>query len=200
MTDRAVVVANVACWGVVLLVWFVGFLYNALHPSTERIRGQSGSMELAGAAVLASAIVVILGREWAQNFAVEAAWVRVLGLGVLVLSTAFALWARFSLGRLWSIGPRVGKDRRLRTRGPYEVTRHPIYTGLLGMLLGTTLLAGIGQWIVLVPVGLIGFAVKIRAEEHLLLVIFPDEYPRYRERVPQLVPGLHVLRHLRIHA
>jgi protein-S-isoprenylcysteine O-methyltransferase Ste14 len=31
------------------------------------------------------------------------------------------------------------------------VTRHPIYTGVLGMLLGATLLIGIGQWIVLFP-------------------------------------------------
>ena len=74
------------------------------------------------------------------------------------------------------------------------MTRHPIYTGLLGMLLGATLLSGIGQWIVLFPVGLILFEVKIRMEEHLMLATFPDEYPRYRRQVPQLVPGLYVLR------
>jgi protein-S-isoprenylcysteine O-methyltransferase Ste14 len=65
---------------------------------------------------------------------------------------------------------------------------------LLGMLLGVTLLSGIGQWIVLFPVGLILFEVKIRMEEHLMLVTFPEEYPRYRRQVPQLVPGLFVLR------
>ena len=36
--------------------------------------------------------------------------------------------------------------------------------------------------------------VKIRMEEHLMLATFPDEYPRYRRQVPQLVPGLYVLR------
>ena len=36
--------------------------------------------------------------------------------------------------------------RGLRTDGPYAITRHPIYTGLLGMLLGTALLGGLGQW------------------------------------------------------
>jgi protein-S-isoprenylcysteine O-methyltransferase Ste14 len=74
------------------------------------------------------------------------------------------------------------------------VTRHPIYTGVLGMLFGATLLSGIGQWIVLFPVGLVLFEVKIRMEEHLMLATFPDEYPRYRRQVPQLVPGLYVLR------
>jgi protein-S-isoprenylcysteine O-methyltransferase Ste14 len=31
-------------------------------------------------------------------------------------------------------------------------------------------------------------------EEHLMLAAFPDKYPRYRRQVPQLVPGLYVLR------
>ncbi len=74
------------------------------------------------------------------------------------------------------------------------MTRHPIYTGLLGMMLGATLLSGIGQWIVLFPVGLILFEVKIRMEEHLMLATFPEKYPGYRRQVPQLVPGLFILR------
>lgn len=90
--------------------------------------------------------------------------------------------------------PRERTRSQLRTHGPYAVTRHPIYTGLLGMLLGATLLSGIGQWIVLFPVGLIVVEVKIRMEEHLMLAAFPEKYPRYRRQVPQLVPGLFVLR------
>ena len=98
---------------------------------------------------------------------------------------------------MWSVAPKVKDDHQLRTRGPYAVTRHPIYTGVLGMLLGATLLSGIGQWIVLFPVGLVVFEVKIRMEERLMIVTFPDEYPRYRRRVPQFVPGLYVLRQRR---
>jgi protein-S-isoprenylcysteine O-methyltransferase Ste14 len=60
------------------------------------------------------------------------------------------------------------------------------------MLIGATLLSGIGQWIVLFPVALIVFEVKIRMEERLMVATFPDDYPRYRRRVPQLVPGLYV--------
>jgi protein-S-isoprenylcysteine O-methyltransferase Ste14 len=124
-------------------------------------------------------------------------WIRVLGLAVLVASTVLTLWARFSLGTSWSVAPMVRGDHRLRTRGPYAVTRHPIYTGLLGMLLGATLLSGIGQWIVLFPVGLVVFEAKIHMEERLMVATFPEQYPRYRRQVPQLVPGLYALRHRR---
>ena len=137
--------------------------------------------------------LVVVGRSHFDGLVVGALWVRVLGLAVLVVSTVFTLWARFSLGTMWSLAPQVKDDHRLRTHGPYAVTRHPIYTGVLGMLLGATLLSGIGQWIVLLPVGLVLFEVKIRMEEHLMLATFPEEYPGYRRQVPQLVPGLYAL-------
>jgi len=81
-----------------------------------------------------------------------AAWARILGLPILVAATAFAIWARIALGAIWSAAPTVLEEHKLRTSGPYSVTRHPIYTGLLAMLAGTALLAGGGRWIVAFPV------------------------------------------------
>ena len=192
------------CVGVVVLVWVAGALYNAAHtlhsaPHAPRQRPRSqpgltaGDGGLIGLAVVCAGLATV-GRSHFDDLAVGALWVRVLGLAVLVASTVLTLWARFSLGTMWSMAPKVKGDHQLRTRGPYAVTRHPIYTGVLGMLLGATLLSGIGQWIVLFPVGLIVFEVKIRMEERLMVATFPEEYPQYRRRVPQLVPGLYVLR------
>ena len=188
------------CVGAVVLVWVAGALYNAFHTPhnaspapREQVRSQPGSTALMVVAVVCVGLAIV-SRSHFDGLAVGAWWVRVLGLAVLVASTVFTLWARFSLGTMWSVAPKVTGDRHLRTHGPYAVTRHPIYTGVLGMILGATLLSGIGQWIVLFPVGLILFEVKIRMEEHLMVATFPDEYPRYRRQVPQLVPGLYVLR------
>jgi protein-S-isoprenylcysteine O-methyltransferase Ste14 len=188
------------CVGAVVAVWAAGALYNALDrlrnasdAPRERIRSQPGSTALIVVAVGCAGLAVA-GRGHFDGLAVGALWARVLGLAVLAASTVFTLWARFSLGTMWSMAPMVKGDHQLRTRGPYAVTRHPIYTGLLGMLLGATLLSGIGQWIVLFPVGLILVEVKIRMEEHLMLAAFPDDYPRYRHQVPQLIPGLYALR------
>ncbi len=198
-------VAGIAvCVGVVVLVWVAGALYNAvhtLHSAPHGPREQPGSLPgltardggLIGVAVVCVGLAVV-SRGHFDGLAIGALWVRVLGLAVLVASTVLTLRARFSLGTMWSVAPKVKGDQRLRTHGPYAVTRHPIYTGLLGMLLGATLISGIGQWIVLFPVGLILFEVKIRMEERLMVATFPEEYSRYRRQVPQLVPGLYVLR------
>ena len=193
MNDQIVIVASAACWGTVLIVWLAGALYNARYAPKETIRAESRPVRLAAATFLACSAVLLLGRGLVQNLVVDAAWVRFTGLAILIASTAFALWARFSLGTSWSVAPEVGGDRRLRTQGPYAVTRHPIYTGLLGMILGTALLAGLGQAILAVVAGVIVFSVKIQAEERLLLANFPDAYPAYRQRVPQLIPGLGML-------
>ena len=189
------------CVGVVVVVWVAGALYNAVqtlrhasHGPRERLRNQSGSTALTVTAVVCAGLAII-SRSRFDDLAVGALWVRVFGLAVLVASTVFTLWARFTLGTMWSAAPKVKDDHQLQTDGPYAVTRHPIYTGLLGMMLGATLLSGIGQWIVLFPVGLVLFEVKIRMEEHLMLATFPEEYPPYRRRVPQLIPGLYALRH-----
>jgi protein-S-isoprenylcysteine O-methyltransferase Ste14 len=39
--------------------------------------------------------------------------------------------------------------------------------------------------------------IKIHVEERLMLAEFPDDYTRYREQVPQLIPGLRLPRRRR---
>jgi protein-S-isoprenylcysteine O-methyltransferase Ste14 len=186
--DLLVLAANVVCWGAIVAVWVVAAIREAGTRPAARARGSTslGTSLLAFVAVVA---IVLVGRSILAPFTVDAAWVRVIGAGVLIGSTAFAIWARLALGSSWSIGPRAAADRGLRTDGPYAITRHPIYTGLLGMLVGSALLGGLGQAIVIIPVGLVIAGFKIRSEERLLLATFPDAYLAYRERVPALIPG-----------
>ena len=193
MTDVLVEVSLYACWGIVVLVWILGAAYNARRAPRERIRDRSGAPAYL-VAIAVCAVVVAAGYDFLHNLTLDAEWARILGSAVLAASTVFTLWARFALGTMWSVAPEVGGDRHLRTSGPYGVTRHPIYSGLVGMLLGTMLLAGVHEFIVLVPAALALFEVKICQEERLMLEAFPNEYPDYRRQVPQIVPGLRLLR------
>jgi protein-S-isoprenylcysteine O-methyltransferase Ste14 len=83
---------------------------------------------------LASAIAAIFSDDLLPSgVIIRSSWLQIPGLALLVISAAFAVWARLALGFV---------------------------------------------------------ELKIYREERLLLATFPDEYPRYRSRVPQLVPGL----------
>jgi protein-S-isoprenylcysteine O-methyltransferase Ste14 len=130
-----------------------------------------------------------------HHFSDHSRWIELPGFALLVVSTAFTLWARFRLGRMWSASPNVLRTgHQLRTDGPYSITRHPIYTGLFGMLLGTVLLNGIGASLAFLIIGAAVLATRIPIEERLMSKTFPDEYARYRKRVPMFVPGVQLLR------
>jgi protein-S-isoprenylcysteine O-methyltransferase Ste14 len=185
-----VVVGVAACWGLIVLAWVAGALYNAARGPRAGSKPRRLSNVVTGFAVaaLAWAIVRVLPSSDWQSLAVGTAWVRLLGLAILVCSTAFAFWARVALGSMWSSSPTVKVEHQLRTDGPYAVTRHPLYTGLLGMLLGTVLSVGFGHWLLTLPLALLFIEIRIHEEERLMLATFPEAYPRYHRRVPQLVP------------
>ena len=187
-------VAITACWGVVVLVWVIGALYNAARGPTggRRSARRSFAGRMFAVAVIVAVVAVVRlvpGRDW-HALHVDSLWVTLLGLAVLLPSTAFTLWARAALGTMWSMDAVVKQGHELRTDGPYDITRHPIYTGMLGMLLGSLLLAGVGRSLLILLAGVVFFEVKIREEERLMSATFPDQYARYRQRVPQLIPGL----------
>jgi protein-S-isoprenylcysteine O-methyltransferase Ste14 len=187
--DLLVLVANVACWGSVVVLWVVTALRDARTPAA-RTRGSTDPW-LMVIAIVAVAAILLIGRSLLAPLSVDEAWVRVIGALVLVGSTLLAVRARLALGRSWSVEPRAGTEADLRTDGPYAMTRHPIYTGLLGMLLGSAILGGLGQWLVLPAAGWVVAELKIRSEERLLLATFPDTYRAYQGRVPRLVPRWH---------
>ena len=181
-----------ACWVAVLAIWIAGAIVGVLRGPRERHRDRSG-FAVYVLVTMACAVAVLAGYGFFRSLAFDAAWAELIGLVALLASTGFAILARFALRSMWSVGPEVGGDGSLRTGGPYGVTRHPIYTGLLGMIIGTTLLAGGRELIALALVALVLFEVKIYQEERLLVATFPDEYSDYRRRVPQIAPGLQLL-------
>jgi protein-S-isoprenylcysteine O-methyltransferase Ste14 len=189
-------VAISLCWAVFVLTWAIGAAYNAFRG--PRRSGRAAPRPFLAAtivvAALALAVVRLVPADGWQRLRVDSPWATIVGLAVLLPSTAFALWARVALGTMWSLDPVVKEAHQLRTEGPYGITRHPIYTGMLGMFVGSVLLAGGARSILVLPVAVVLFEAKINAEEGLLSAAFPQEYRRYRQRVPQLIPGLGRLR------
>jgi protein-S-isoprenylcysteine O-methyltransferase Ste14 len=162
------------CWCAFVVTWLAAENYSEGRAPAERTRSRFGTAVTPGLIIVTVISVAVPKADW-----------------ILLAATAFTIWARLVLGIMWSGAPAVKQEHQLRTGGPYGITRHPIYTGILGMLLGSMLVAGAGRWIVPFPVFLVLLEIKIRIEERFMLTEFPDDYPRYRHRVPRLVPGLH---------
>ncbi len=182
------------CWGAFIVVWLGGYLYNlARAPRSVRARGGIGIGGWVGRVLIALVVILLVSQRGPAlgvlSLEVTAApAVSAIGAAVLIAATAFTLWARFSLGTMWSSTPTIKAGHELHMDGPYAITRHPIYTGMLGMFLGTTLLTGSALVLAGFAVFTVYVAMKIQAEEQLLTETFGDEYRRFQRAVPAVIP------------
>jgi protein-S-isoprenylcysteine O-methyltransferase Ste14 len=175
------------CWIAFVVVWTVGAAVARQTGPADRRRRDLAST-IAGFVAFG---IVVSPRSWWRPLTIGAPGLRLVGLVLLVVATAGAIWARVALGAMWASSARISAHHVLRTGGPYRITRHPIYTAILGMVAATVLTQGLGRWAPLFVVILFLVFVKVRDEERLLVEQFPIEYERYRSRVPQLIPRLH---------
>ena len=115
------------------------------------------------------------------------------GAGVLCL--AVGLWwfnrSHSDLGAYWSVTLELRENHRLITQGVYRYVRHPMYAALFVYAIGQALT--VPNWVAgpsyLVAFGIL-FALRIGAEERMMLETFGDEYAAYRARTKRLVPGI----------
>jgi protein-S-isoprenylcysteine O-methyltransferase Ste14 len=114
-------------------------------------------------------------------------------LAVLFLLSAIALsWSGTrALGRQWRVDAGLGQDHELITAGPYKLVRHPIYTSMLCILLGTGLMVT-PLWLLILAmiVFLIGTEIRVRIEDRLLASRFADRFDEYERSVPAYIPFL----------
>lgn len=178
---------NGVCWGAVGLLWILGAIYNFLKsPRTESRRARYDWLILSGLAV-----AVLHFAPHLTNFSLfHIFWLEIVGAFLLIAATFYTLWARWVLGTMWASHAVVREGHRLVTTGPYKITRHPIYSGLLGMILGSALSLGQGMAVLSFVAVLLFFLIRIRHEEQLMIMTFGDQYAEYQKRVPALIPGV----------
>lgn len=116
----------------------------------------------------------------------EPAWI--LGAVICLFGLATAIWARWVLAGNWSSEVTFKQAHELVRTGPYHFVRHPIYTGLISMCLGTAMATGqLHSWLGVLLL-CVGFWIKLKLEERLMLQHFPHDYPAYQKQVKALVP------------
>lgn len=110
---------------------------------------------------------------------------------IAVLSAWLVIDAIRALGKQFAVAARVISGHELIITGPFQVVRHPIYSGMLGLLVATGI--AFSTWLGLIlsiAVYLAGTTIRIRREESLLRETFGAEFEEYAREVPALVPGL----------
>jgi protein-S-isoprenylcysteine O-methyltransferase Ste14 len=91
------------------------------------------------------------------------------------------------LGRNIQVNPAPKADAVLVTAGVYQWFRHPIYTGIVMIVIGLFLRNPTIAVAIAAAIVIVYLAIKVRFEEKLLVARYPD-YSEYRRRSWGLLP------------
>ncbi len=177
-----------SCWGVFIVVWLLAAIFTK-----RTVYRESGTHRLRYMIPIVIGCYLLFRRSRfryplnvqiippTDALLVAAALLCICGVG-------FCIWARAVLGRNWSGTVTLKENHELIVRGPYRLVRHPIYTGLLAMVIATAIQQGhIGGIIGLILI-FVSLWIKSTHEEEVMRKQFPDQYAAYRERVKRIIP------------
>src|SRR5215471_31552 len=167
------------CWVIFFIVWMVSAMF--VKRTVERSLGWARLLSLL---IVLAAVGEARRLLWLR----QPLWPRTAAIGAVaalltLAGLAVAVWARATLGSNWSGSIVFKQDHELIVRGPYALVRHPIYSGLFLMGLGSAIASTrIGAFFAL-GLTTVFFAVKAHYEERLMIRHFADGYLQYRQRV-----------------
>src|SRR5258708_20610309 len=128
LTDILVAV----CWA----AWLDPFPFRAPHNQKRPSITRKGAT-LAGLLLESTSIFLAIAAGLVtQHDPPE--WWRILGILIFAAPSIALAWSAVKhLGKQFRVNAGLYADHELVRTGPYSVVRHPIYAGLLGMLLAT---------------------------------------------------------------
>ena len=145
--------------------------------------------------------VAILGIPLSLGFVLH---VRLFGALLLVVGFLFLLWlfkyrkpadilvstyVTFSKVRGVSLEKPLGRTEPLVIQGPYRYVRHPLYLGVLLLVLGFWILLDYASLLFSAMLLLLWFNFVVAPfEEKELRAMFGDQYQQYSREVPRMIP------------
>ena len=174
-----------ACWLIFLLYWAISA--RSVKPTEERPRSLSRYWHYV-LLIVGALLLNIPISPLNVTLVPRSAAISILSSLCAVGGLALAFIARRTLADNWSSVVTFKRDHELVTRGIYHYIRHPIYTGVLLMVLATVLLVGTLGAVLGFLIIFIGLWVKFKQEEALMERHFPAQYSEYKRRVKALLP------------
>ncbi|HEX3873472.1 MAG TPA: isoprenylcysteine carboxylmethyltransferase family protein [Solirubrobacteraceae bacterium] len=174
------------CW----IAWLAYWVVMAFKAKRTVERGSFLAYRVVGLGVF---VVIAAAGHLLHVSAQDRLWTYTTAVGVaagasVAAGAAFAVWARVALGRNWSAEVTFKEDHELVQSGPYAFVRHPIYTGLLLMALGTATNYGRAIGFALLVTVCAAVWWKAHLEERIMDAHFPAAYADYRTRVRSIIP------------
>ena len=156
-------------------------------------RSANRTEHVANMLVLAAWLLGLLGPALVLAGAVEP-WfggAGAAGIAVSGVSLALAVAAQRTMGDAWRTGIDPEHPSQLVTGGLFALVRNPVYTTMIGISVGTWLLAPTAVGALGVGTCVVALEIQTRlVEEPHLRSLHGSDYARYAARVGRFVPGV----------
>lgn len=178
-----------------LLGAIAGFIRFRTQPLP--VEKQVGPLPTPGPLIVAVVAVLILLARAGQitgDASIARPILRVLGVALSLYAIVMLPWAVRTLGRFGVPGAAILRDHSLLTSGPFRLVRHPGYSAVLALWLGSAL--GTLNWLLLAlwPLLVALLFMVTREEEALLRDRFGTTYEVYAAKTGRLVPKVRRVR------
>jgi len=116
-------------------------------------------------------------------------WITFAGIITLLFGIFFRAWAVNTLGKFFTATVQIKDDHQLIQAGPYQIVRHPSYTGAFLAILATSLILNswIGFFIAFIAMSY-AYYVRIGIEEKELTGKFKERYIEYKKTTKMIIP------------
>ena len=178
-----------ACW-IIFVVYWAAMALGAKKNIGARFWSREIGLRVGVLVLILLALRLPVFRQAMRNAltyaAGSSALMGVVGVVLCALGIGLAILARTYLGRNWGMPMSRKENPELVTSGPYAYVRHPIYTGMLIAMLGSTIgVTHSGRYRSFFS-DLFRVQRPERREAHDGAI--PERYPAYMRRRKMLVP------------
>jgi protein-S-isoprenylcysteine O-methyltransferase Ste14 len=189
MTFYSIVIGGL--WLIFIVVWAISAIGAKRNIGGRRIWWREIGLRLAIVVVIVLAFRNPLFKRALLGAGLSAvntnAVAGIAGMALCALGVGLAIWARLLLGTNWGMPMSQKANPELIKSGPYAYIRHPIYTGVILAVLGTTVGASL-LWAIPLVLAAPYLIFSARQEEKFMARQFPEEYPAYIRRTKMLIP------------
>ena len=178
-----------ACWIIFLAYWIIS------ARKTKRTIKTKGPVDVNFYPIMFLGYLLFVRPKFPKPFDFlsvklipENHFIMLAGISIVICGLAITIIARRTLADNWSSAVTFKENHELITKGIYQFVRHPIYTGILLMFMGSAYLYFSLSTIIGFMLMVFAIIYKIRLEEKMMTEHFPDAYPEYRKKVRAIIP------------
>ncbi|MBB4258964.1 isoprenylcysteine carboxylmethyltransferase family protein [Bradyrhizobium sp. CIR3A] len=166
-------------------------LAERLRPVLQKDQPAADKLFMSVFVVAMLAWLVLIGVDRRLQSSDMPVALQAFGLALFLASTLFTMWVfRENSFAAPVVKLQAERAQRVISTGPYAHVRHPMYSGMVLFFAGVPLLLGSWWGLVMVPILVLLFAIRIGIEERTLREGLPG-YDDYAARVRyRLIPGV----------